>query len=391
MKNIIFCADGEWAGPDVLAGAAAAGDPTNVLRTFQLLAGQPLEATRWLQDEQESCHREGYDVLQVAKYLGSAGSATHAVLRTLEGAWGAQLLAPIVRGYTFLSRHYKAGDRIYLVGFSRGAYTVRALAGMISSVGLLNPITYETPDPAHAYRRALRAWRAWREFAQGRPQTRRGVREAIGQALATLPPHAAQPLRRHDVQPARVHAVAVWDTVGRLGIPSFGDPEGHPLDGLRLTDAELSPNVTYGFHAISADEQRVSHEPALWNPRGNLEQWLFPGSHSDVGGGHPEAGGDLANIALDWMVRELAAVGSIFRWPRPALAVRADAPAHEPWKQRPYCLLPRAPRVFPAHVQRHPSLARRQQVLAGCPSAQREQAQRVDAIDRPDFIEQPLV
>ena len=86
------------------------------------------------------------------------GDSSNPVIKVLGGVFGVGIIARIVRGYTFLSRWYEPGDAIYIVGFSRGAYTARALAGVIAKVGLLNRATYDPEDKAEAYRLAVAAW-----------------------------------------------------------------------------------------------------------------------------------------------------------------------------------------------------------------------------------------
>ena len=75
---------------------------------------------------------------QAAKYLHGVGDSDNFLVKALGGALGAGLITRIVRGYTYISRTYAAGDRIFIVGFSRGAYTARALAGLIAAKGLLD-------------------------------------------------------------------------------------------------------------------------------------------------------------------------------------------------------------------------------------------------------------
>ena len=137
-KNIAFFADGTWNGTDPKdENKDGIADLTNVIKMFcSLEGGQTLDTTR-LQDEQELIARDAAGaVTQHAKYIHGVGDSNNPLMRLLGGVFGAGIIQRIVRGYTFISRNYQAGDRIFITGFSRGAYTARALGGMIAGVGL---------------------------------------------------------------------------------------------------------------------------------------------------------------------------------------------------------------------------------------------------------------
>src|SRR5262245_14011041 len=157
-KQIIFCADGTWNGPpdhpstsDIDGTRQTDSDisdgVTNVVKLFANLDGQVTAPTQALQNETEKELKDrGGAQLQISKYIHGVGDSKNPVLRVLGGVFGAGVIARIVRGYTFISRNYVAGDSIHILGFSRGAYTARALAGMIATVGLLNPRNYDPND-----------------------------------------------------------------------------------------------------------------------------------------------------------------------------------------------------------------------------------------------------
>ena len=132
--------------------------------------------------------------------------------------FGAGVIARIVRGYTFISRHWMPGDRIFIVGFSRGVYTARSLAGLIAAKGLLP--TEDRADKEQAYRIGAAVWTEYRE-QRNEPADRRSV---LADVLETTRPRSST--RRASAPPgprARcgegVVCLAVWDTVGALGIP----------------------------------------------------------------------------------------------------------------------------------------------------------------------------
>src|SRR5689334_13337454 len=153
-KQIIFCADGTWNGPGDSSAtdidSTAQQDPiaesevTNVVKLFVNLRGQVTAETQALKNETETvCRDAAGNALQVAKYLHGVGDSKNPVMKVLGGMFGVGVIARIVRGYTYISRNYEPGDSIHIAGFSRGAYTARALAGMIAKVGLLNNKAYD--------------------------------------------------------------------------------------------------------------------------------------------------------------------------------------------------------------------------------------------------------
>lgn len=358
MKNIIFCADGTWNGTDVDEDHDGVPDSTNVLKLFHLLEGDTTIESRRLKDEAEKLQVDGAAQVQVAKYLHGVGDSSNPLMKLLGGAVGAGLITRIVRGYTFLSRNYEPGDRIFIVGFSRGAYTARALAGMISSVGLLNGKTVNLQDKELAYTLGVAAWRKYREKAREK-QKDVTLKERLAHFISSLPGFARIPLRDGDLIQAPVAAVGVWDTVGALGIPQF-DENAQAIDAYRFADDMLSDNVLHGLHAVSHDELRQSFQPTLWRARDGVKQYWFAGAHADVGGGYPAHESDLSNIALKWMLDELTGIGVRFK-PFPAdWSMKEDAPHHEPWNDGIFKVLPKQPRVWGTYkLMQHQSLAAR--------------------------------
>src|SRR5262249_58479478 len=126
-KNIVFCADGTWNGPGQSDTKPAERQWTNVFKIFLNLDGSDAARTALFADEQERELVVDGNLVQIAKYLHGVGDSENFVVRALGGGLGEGLIARIVRGYTFISRNYEAGDKIYIIGFSRGAYTARAL------------------------------------------------------------------------------------------------------------------------------------------------------------------------------------------------------------------------------------------------------------------------
>lgn len=216
-----------------------------------------------------------------------AGVQWQAWRSTIDVIEGRGINRQIRRVYGFLASRYRPGDRIFLFGYSRGAYAVRSLAGVIDRVGLLRA--------EHATERNLEI--AYRHY-------RRGIDGTAQRAF----------VRRFCHEAAPVEMVGVWDTVKALG---FRAPiawrwaeERHAFH-----NHALGPSVRRGFHALALHETREVYAPVLWSSpdgwEGQMEQVWFRGTHGDVGGqlsGY-EAARPLANIPLVWMLGKAEASG----------------------------------------------------------------------------------
>lgn len=273
MRNLIVCCDGTWNTPDQTENGVPT--PTNVVRLYHAL------------DKQDAQGDE-----QLAYYHPGVGTSPSLLDKALGGGIGAGLDKNIKSAYRWVCDHYRDGDRLFLFGFSRGAYTVRSLGGFLARCGipelegLSEPAAWERVDKAYdaGYRNKDGTWNgAW-----------------------------AFRVRPQDV---RIHFIGVWDTVGALGIP---DDMAllNLLDNLKshtFHDTNLSPAIQHARHAVALDEKRASFAPTLWTNTENREdvkQVWFPGVHCDVGGGYMQTG--LSDGALDWMVREAQSKGLRF-------------------------------------------------------------------------------
>jgi glutathione S-transferase len=372
-KNIVFCADGTWNGPGKDEDGDGVPDATNVLRLFGALSGSDAVDSLRLQNEQEKLLRAADgSVLQVAKYLHGVGDSRNAIKRLFGGVFGEGFIQRIVRGYTFLSRHHEPGDRIHLVGFSRGAYTARALGGMVTKMGLLDRSAMERDgvyDAETAYKSGTAVWTDYRRRA-GKHST------LLGYVHEFLLGRHAEPRLVPDVP---IGAIGVWDTVGALGIPVFDVETRDRIDVFQFADTALSPKVARGFHAVSIDEQRKDFVPTWWDRREGVEQVLFVGAHADVGGGYPAT--DLSCHSLRWMKRMLAGEGVLFdaepSGPAPGLI-----PINEPWKKPPFDKFGQGPREHVSYARLHRSVQERlAQDAAYQPPSLREfaQSRRIDA------------
>ena len=207
--------------------------------------------------------------------------------RTMDVVEGKGINRMIRRGYGFLATRYRPGDRIFLLGYSRGAYAVRSLAGIIDRVGLLRQ--------EHATQRMIDA--AYRHY-QMTPDS----------------PYASEFAQEYCHLNVPIEMVGVWDTVKALGIR-------FPLLW-RLTepahafhDHSLGPCVLHGYQALALDETRDAFRPVLWltpdDHPGRVEQVWFKGAHGDVGGqlaGFFDAR-PLSNVPLVWILSRAHALG----------------------------------------------------------------------------------
>jgi uncharacterized protein (DUF2235 family) len=343
-KNIIFCADGTWNGPG--GDGTDTSPPSNVWKLFVALAGELDMGTLPLAHEQEKVLPGPNG--QVAKYLHGVGDSSVLLDRVFGGMFGSGMIERIVRGYTYISRNYADGDNIYLVGFSRGAYTARALGGLISDLGLLNNADGRLTDKEKAYRLGSIAWRMHREKrvdARAATPGKSGLSALFDKVVDALPHFVSGELADDDLIGSRnqIRAIAVWDTVGALGIPLYLDGDER-IDVFRFADTSLSANVKYGLHAISLDEQRDDFAPTLWDRRDGVCQVLFPGAHADVGGGYPSGETGLSDGALGWMIGRLAELGAEFQGVPPENAGDPAGMGHRPWATGVFASLRHGPR-----------------------------------------------
>jgi uncharacterized protein (DUF2235 family) len=196
-------------------------------------------------------------------------------------AFGAGLLANVGDAYRCLMNVYEDGDHVFLFGFSRGAYTVRALAGVLHMFGLL----YPGNEGLIPYIIRLYAKRTRR--AGGMTHTF----EVATEFKATFSRHCPLQL------------VGVWDTVSSVG---------WVWDPLTLPYTAQNPDMINGRHAVSIDERRCYFRNNLWGnplPGQTIKQVWFAGVHSDIGGAYTEAESGLSKITLEWMLCEAVRLG----------------------------------------------------------------------------------
>ena len=250
LKNIVICSDGtraEYGRPE---------ENSNVVRLFQLLQADG--------DRQVSFYDPGigtYSKLQsaTARYLD----------KTAMTIAGAKIDLNIQEAYKYLMDAYTPGDKIFLFGYSRGAHTVRALAGMLQKCGLLtkgsdNLIPYAT------------------KYYRGDGDVAKNFRDTFS-------------------RPCTPHFIGVWDTVASIGWLWWRK---------YFNNLVLNPEIPYAYQALSIDEDRKHFRPAVWDvtdkpSRQTIEQVWFPGFHADVGGQKANRG--ISDITLAWMMENAEA------------------------------------------------------------------------------------
>ena len=217
----------------------------------------------------------------------------------------------IRRAYGFIASRYRPGDRIFLMGYSRGAYAARSLAGMVDQIGLLKA--------EHATVRNIRQiYRLYQETPGGQ----------AAQTFARLYCHEA----------VRIEMVGVWDTVKALGIRLPLLWRVSPM-ATEFHTHRLGPSIAHGYHALAMNETRMAFAPVLWETpadwEGTVEQMWFRGTHGDVGGHLSgfEAARPLSNIPLVWMLEKLEGCGMALPegW-RERFVQNPDAPSVGMWR-----------------------------------------------------------
>lgn len=255
-RDLFVCCDGTWNIPENES-------PTHISRIAKLAAADQSGPPR------------------IVYYMRGVGGR-YAMDRVLGGGIGQGLHANIKDAYLFLAANYREGDRVFVFGFSRGAFTARCVVGMIEAVGLLKP------NFTHQLGRAYRQYR-----------------DALRESEPTLDDQwVSQP---------KIEFLGVFDTVGALGIPVRGFDETY-----KFRNNLLPRSVNHARHALAIHEGRTNFTPTVWKAADDeddrntdsdrVEQRWFVGVHSDVGGGYKhdrQQFGNVGYFSLKWMLDEL--------------------------------------------------------------------------------------
>jgi len=203
---------------------------------------------------------------------------------------GAGIIQNLTELYRFLMHHYEPDDKIFLFGFSRGAFTVRALAGLLHTCGLIRPDDEQLlPHAIGLYQTSESRIRAERK-KNGLPK-----KFAPDDTDHTRLDRAAQMFKSTLAQECKIKFLGVWDTV-----KAYGWFYRQSFPSLRH-----NPSVEAVRHAVALHERRAVFQMTGWGERheGVKEVW-FTGDHSDVGGGHEDGNSSLADATLCWMLGE---------------------------------------------------------------------------------------
>jgi uncharacterized protein (DUF2235 family) len=287
FKRLIVACDGTWLNSDDGSHNGELEIPSNVTRISRAI---------------KTVTQDG--IPQIVNYNSGIGTQGGPIYKLLSGTTGKGLPDNVREAYSFLANNYHPGDEIFLIGFSRGAFTARNIAGLIGEIGLLTkkglndlPEIYE--DVQH---------RRNPSYVPKHPDI------PFPRKPSASDPRYAVELERRGLTrlDIPIKAIGVWDTVGSLGIPRVGILQRAGLQNKQsratsFYDTKLSNCIENAFQALALDENRSSFSPAVWEkPEGNhttLRQVWFPGAHANVGGGYDDM--QLANITLAWMMSQL--------------------------------------------------------------------------------------
>lgn len=278
--------------------------PTNIFRLFDVL-------------------KQNKDSNTVSIYIEGVGSIDN---QLWGGVLGQGMKERIIRGYTFITEHYKPGDKIYIFGFSRGALTARSLAGLIAYSGIPQLSSDEKNKKQDLYDLNKKIMELTQheidnkydlEWASWRPDQRPLISHIIKEEIDK------------DVLPAQIELLGVWDTVPGSQFKDFFDKDEMACKesiGFVKEYFWWLPMITRGeryktdsyppirkiAHALSYDEKRTVLRPLrICEPINEkytiVQEIWFPGAHADVGGGYEEEdANDLPNISLNWMIETLS-------------------------------------------------------------------------------------
>ncbi|CAE6374626.1 unnamed protein product [Rhizoctonia solani] len=268
-KDILVFCDG--TGKD---GKLATDNKTNVWRLYQLaLSPKGFNQAGWGRLNNSTLRQN--EII----YLPGVGSGSSKnPYNLLVRIFGSTIVENIVKAYLHVAEHYEAGSKVYLFGYSRGAFVVRKVASLIYRIGII--------------REREEMLKLWDRHERPVPWN-----------LIDSPPRGSA---------IRIQGLVVWDTVG--AIRSVHPKSKMDADILGMPDEELPPNVNHAFHVVAFHENRKLFRVTLFQPNSKQEDKLkevwFPGAHAEVGGGDMKKAG-LPNISLIWIIGELQTACSL--------------------------------------------------------------------------------
>jgi uncharacterized protein (DUF2235 family) len=274
---------------------------------------------------------------QVAAYDDGVGTSSFKPLAILGGVFGIGLKRNVLDLYRFCCRTYERGDRIFGFGFSRGAFTIRIVAGLIAQQGLVPYQGNEAQlarDAAAAYREFRKGFRITGGLVGPLRRMRDRLIDLWRRIRCIAPP-------RPRTQVDKIQFLGVWDTVDAYGGPIKEITLGidYWIWPLSMPDRFMSSKVQRACHALALDDERDAFHPVLWDehevkgPHGRipinqdwsppadpnlpdidrqrLSQVWFTGMHSGVGGGYAQDG--LSYVTLEWMMDRASVYGLLLK------------------------------------------------------------------------------
>jgi uncharacterized protein (DUF2235 family) len=334
MKDILLFIDGTRQGPELSACV-----PTNVEGLAYFLDAKPQRNSGAVPrplDGKAGIQAPASNA--VVGYISGIGADARSSLNPFPAGTGYGMADTIRLAYKFLIANYFPDDRIFLFGFSRGAFAIRSLAGFVDCVGTgLRAVPEDMRDKA-----IDQAYFAY-EYLQGDTNAlRSGIKEYLHEYLRGST-HDEVRAREFDFASLPIYLIGIWDAVEALGLPSKASAITRVFNSYHQT--KLPPNVSHAFHALALHELRSDFEPHVWTNKDHdsqvLEQRWFAGDHSDIGGGYSDR--KLSDISLLWMLGRVESAGlTAVR----QLAQHISKPAppspgiHQKWQDIVYCVLP---------------------------------------------------
>lgn len=294
-KNIVLCSDGT-------GNKGGYGEDTNVYKVYKAV----------------DIHNK--NIQQITFYDQGVGTdksdnSKNKYRTAISSAFGFGFEANVRHLYHFLARTYEPGDAVFLFGFSRGAATVRAFAGLINDCGLIDRKPYELANGCfaeHNFRVLVK------EALSCYQNTDKEISKDFKNRYA---------IKHQEFAPdgnLKINLIGVWDTVSALGFPQdfsvaiewlfkWVDNISDKFLPHNFYDYELNPNIENAYQALAIDDERTTFHPKVWDEHnfpGYVEQVWFAGVHSNVGGGYPRTG--MSDVALEWMMAKAEAHGLVF-------------------------------------------------------------------------------
>ncbi|KAH9908410.1 hypothetical protein F4778DRAFT_795832 [Xylariomycetidae sp. FL2044] len=333
-KKLIVCFDGTG---NTFSGSNA---DTNVVKLMNKLNRNDPHQLHYYQTGIGT-----YDINEKSVYKTRLGKLRSSISQTIDQGVGTTFDAHIMAGYRFLMRYYDSGDKIYMFGFSRGAFSAKFLARMINTIGLLCKGNEEmVPFAYRLYQRYLKG-----EFEEG---TNRQFAHDEAQAFSHTFCRREKLAHSKVESNIKVYFLGIWDCVNSVAVLERESPRPVPVEG----------TAQFVRHAVAVDERRVKFKAALLaqdiraccSEEEDMKEVWFPGCHGDVGGGWPAAQGhpldnsesmtfwqqirnfwtsrkatcpsadveadlfQMSDVPLAWMIHELELVGQL----DPAAAVK---------------------------------------------------------------------